>query len=397
MDRNSSSQTFRAAFVSTELLNIIAIIGILIALLLPALQSARESVRKNQCSNNIHQLALGVLSYQEIKQTLPLLGCCSLAEDKLPPGTRQKYRYPRINSIAALMPFFEQGTTSQNILSVWETDDHYNSIAQVTPAFPVMGVQVPFLRCPSDKAEPYRDTESGAPLASRSYVYCSGDWPEAGIYQYIENINGYKQLTESSLAKINLFNNNTRTGIPCCWPYRKISEIGDGASNTILWSEKTLGKANSRSIKESSLVLPFAVPAYDASPEETGSPADCLKASLRTGRKGNFWDDSAGFVETNNSGVRAYDANAQYATFSTILPPNSPMCHHSADGRVLHSATSYHANGVNVAFYDGSVRFISDKINSGDFVSAKIKSKGPSDFGVWGALGSINGEEKTPL
>lgn len=61
----------RAAFSLVELLVVIAIVGVLVALLLPAVQSAREAARRSTCSNNIRQLALGLLAYESSQGRLP--------------------------------------------------------------------------------------------------------------------------------------------------------------------------------------------------------------------------------------------------------------------------------------------------------------------------------------
>ena len=61
----------RHGFTLVELLVVIAIIGILIGMLLPAVQQVRESARRTQCSNNIRQLSLGVLNYESAHSHFP--------------------------------------------------------------------------------------------------------------------------------------------------------------------------------------------------------------------------------------------------------------------------------------------------------------------------------------
>jgi prepilin-type processing-associated H-X9-DG protein len=68
----------------------------------------------------------------------------------------------------------------------------------------------------------------------------------------------------------------------------------------------------------------------------------------------------------------------------------------TTNGPTIISVTSNHTSGANVSLFDGSVRFVSDTVNAGDPTANRVTS-GPSPYGVWGAMGSIDGSEVVNL
>ena len=124
----------------------------------------------------------------------------------------------------------------------------------------------------------------------------------------------------------------------------------------------------------------------------TDTPAGCrarfvnnqytVAVNTDVGTRGGRWSDGAGL----------------FTRFNTMLPPNSPSCM-EADNHWLggmYSAASSHTGGVNAAFADGSVRFISQNIDSGN-QGLRESLTGQSPYGVWGALGSKSGGEVASL
>src|SRR3954454_23481252 len=76
----SLSRTRKRGFTLVELLVDIAIIGILVALLLPAIQAAREAARRSQCVNKVKQIALATLNYESARKWLPYANTPNLTQ-----------------------------------------------------------------------------------------------------------------------------------------------------------------------------------------------------------------------------------------------------------------------------------------------------------------------------
>src|SRR5215831_7309033 len=133
----------RRGFTLIELLVVIAIIAVLIGLLLPAVQSAREAARRAQCTNNLKQLALATLSYENTNATFPM----AFHWQFCPAGAPNCFAGPpsvgnSAGPLVALLPFYEQA----NLFNSWNTHLPMGTDANATAG----GIGVNTLWCPSD-------------------------------------------------------------------------------------------------------------------------------------------------------------------------------------------------------------------------------------------------------
>ena len=144
-------------FTLIDLLVVIAIIGALVAILLPAVQSAREAARRSMCTNQLKQWSLAMLTYEDANKALP-----SIANRANPAGSeingdgKTTYR----GWVIALWPFIEQS----ELYDRWNFDRAYND----TGATPIGGMRnntlsqqrLPAYYCPSDRPGAYHCTRN---------------------------------------------------------------------------------------------------------------------------------------------------------------------------------------------------------------------------------------------
>lgn len=196
-----------SGFTLVELLVVISIIGILVGLLLPAVQMAREAARRTQCSNNLKQQGLAMLNYESAHGTLPSMNWA------FGPPCRAR-PYAQWGWGAAILPFLELSNT-YNALDVGNT--HFQSIVvePIPEKLAILQQPLPVYRCPSDPA-PARNV-------GRAWFYPNNPTPTA-TSTYVGNSEAFNVGCESSRP----WANGVFTDLPVA-----LGQITDGLSNTI--------------------------------------------------------------------------------------------------------------------------------------------------------------------
>lgn len=359
-------------FTLVELLAVITIIGVLVAMFLPAVQAAREAARRSQCINNFRQFGLAIHNHHDLQNQFPPLtlgngtGSSEGTRSTNPQGNES-----RNTGLMLILPYLEQQAIF-DILSQPFDGTAPPSLAwgpvRDRSSYPPYTVRISLFVCPTNPSPSASLWNISAP---RSYAVSLGDSirvnprPAKGLGR-----------TRGIFA-------------PAVYPVVEskigIHSVTDGASNTVIMAERAFGTGNVRSTR-----------GYFANNVAwlNTQPSVCL-STIGTSRE---YIPTQSVMSVRPVGVQWFDGYPAFTGFQTVLPPNSPSCaaDNWGDTWGLFSASSYHPGGVNVLMGDGSVRFMSETIDAGD-LSAPETAKGPSPYGVWGALGSKNGEEPEPV
>ncbi|MBQ2684438.1 MAG: DUF1559 domain-containing protein [Thermoguttaceae bacterium] len=414
----------KRGFTLVELLVVIAIIGILIGLLLPAVQAAREAARRMKCTNNLKQIGLALHNYHDIHNKFPSSGGGRLqAPDTakvngaytddcggmiwsaeswhlaINPFVEQQARFDAINNYGIVCWANKDGDINGDHWSGWDKDEYVK-----TP--------IDAFCCPSDGNSKSPSCRANGGNARHNYVGCYGDEMSVREQWYGELKRGFF---------VGMFQ------------YPSIATMTDGTSNTIAVSESCTSLANDgrgTDIKGSVAVIPADSSKgwVNSSTELSDTNYGGCSVSVAQARAvdptyclsvvGSVAGDNKRFADVYRAGGEGARADTfrngcVCSLFQTILPPNSPSCvvANAGDGAYgnsvmpkhshvgVYSATSNHPGGVNAAFVDGSVHFVSDGVNCTTENVARLTPTGPgkSPFGVWGAMGTTGGGESKAL
>ncbi len=385
--RSPRLHRLESGFTLIELLVVIAVIGILAALLIPAVQAARESARRMKCSNNMKQFCLALHSYHDAHRAFPS-GATTLSH------ARSGYWGPT----ASLLPFMEH-------LSLWEqmrkcdaewADDgcDFGLPPNIDYSFGPEGrVYLTFLRgpfphllCPSDPLGPTPGLYSNH-MARTNLMISYGDGIDDHSIEWLStkvrfgSVMGYDP--QCDMRQRSLF------AMGEVW--KSLGLCTDGASHTIAVSEAATASQPAEPSLRGGLVR-IDEPLLGRT---AASIRNCLASRGTDGKYAPSY-----YIDTRSyRGQHLGHGRPDCGGFTTVLPPNSPSCVPFINRGMfgIYSATSYHTDGVNAGFVDGSVRFIPDTVDCGNLVTAKQKKTGESDFGVWGAMGTPSGGESREL
>lgn len=310
-------------FTLVELLVVIAIIAILVSLLLPTVQSAREAARRMSCQNNMRQLGLAIANYESAFRVFP-------------PAYLSETRHPARDPItldgpngfgwgALLLPQVEQGALYQRL--------DFSVAAWAPINAPSTRTRLPMFLCPSasqSDGDALIKNEVGTELArmARScYVANSGQEEPWG--HSVEDVSRFADGPFFRNARIST------------------ASVTDGLSNTVFLGEH----APILSDKTWAGIVPGAAVC-------TNNPnrfplTDC---------------DRAATLVSVHSGPAADEVDP-VTGFAPIHPPNSPLSH-------VCQMYSEHTNGANVTLGDGSTRFISSNIHQPTWAAMSSRNKG---------------------
>jgi prepilin-type N-terminal cleavage/methylation domain-containing protein len=321
----------RRGFTLIELLVVIAIIAILIALLLPAIQKARESASRTQCQNNLKQIGLAFMNFHDVYGRLPPCG----ANDQPPFGTDvPDSQHWGSSWMVYILPYVEQ----DNIFKKWEfygQSGAFNSNDNTVAA----GIEIKTWFCPSSPL-PMKPAYNQPTATTANYVAISGAVP--GL------ITGF---TETRYNDLPCGGRISAGGAVIPNGQLRLTDVTDGTSNTMIVSEQGNYLTDNTGAKQEwrasqpwgwylGVKSPGIPPNFDNLGGDNREPnANTIRYMINYTPTGGWPNNISGIGVGGISGIGLSGTNCVGAN----IPLNST-----------------HTAGVNIVNCDGSVHFLAE-------------------------------------
>ncbi len=288
----------------------IAIIAVLVAILLPAVQASREASRRASCGNNLKQIGVALQNFYD-------------ANRRFPPGRGAPP--PRVfSALAYLLPFAEEGALQGQIdlasapTTVVISGKNYSGATNSFAASQVVAM----LWCPSDMAS---GRVPGSTFGGTNYAASAGSGMlNAGTLDQADGV----------------FFLNSSVGF---------HQIADGSSHTAAFSERMLGTGQIQT---------------SLAPDQAGLYILELANSVAVDDNGCASGSSGKWY--SQRGAKWILGNYGNTLYNHYYTPNATQwdCMNQPQQKALMSARSYHSDGVNLLSCDGAVRFVGDEIDA---------------------------------
>jgi prepilin-type N-terminal cleavage/methylation domain-containing protein/prepilin-type processing-associated H-X9-DG protein len=378
--RQTRSDTDRCrGFTLVELLVVITIIGILVSLLLPAVQSAREAARRMQCQNNCKQLGLALSNYHTNFGKFPPSSVWRNGSSAFDPSQCETPNNGNIyeNWVILILPQLEGTNLFQQFNLAYPTTDSSHTNAQGTTNSTAVGTNLSVMLCPTDtfNRTPFNaSTDPGGKLSNLgSFPWARGNYAANAAMGYM----AYTAFSSTQTTPPGGSAQDIGDGAGAGWSSRfcrgvmganvslRIEDIRDGSSNTILVGEIRAGLTS-----------------YDSRGvwAMSGNNASALWAH------GFIGDDNGPNCNSGSGDDTQNCSEIETAVGGAPQISQLGMSCWPTGNSEQQGPRSLHTGGINTCFADGSVHFISDFVQLGTMSASNL----PATLGVWDKLNLSN-------